>query len=606
MKSLALTILISSTLYASAAETAVYVPPSDTVFLKVDQIPLDVERMHELASTLLEVAASPRERTAEALQACAKLVAIAAQLDPKNEKIEPVNTTLLTLSPNPSDESNQSFNDAQLALTFHFLKQKEQGSEAKQLADRLNTSLHVLYPNNPHFKNDTTTSVSWENIVAPLAEFTVDPELDLINTQRVKHSEKAPQEELLSNSSTSGDEFIKKLDKVPNPPALKKWRIQTQNVQAPVTFLENKQAHHSVSKVMVSMIPISGGSANKITISSDSLSSLSSERSKLAEKLSKIFKQQWPKGFQSAELKIFYAKQVNKNFDFSVLTALSSIVLDASLLNRKLSPDLIVAMGQNDSGEFVRNTRFWDYLPSLTQLSDQHRILVTSDSEGDLQQLLVTTDAEFFIRHEIFAVNDLEDSRNYRTIELEGDIAKASELFATVQEVLEGKSIRSMASNTHVRSKLKEIYTLNPHHLSAKMLLILGSEMKPNTIATKYLGYEIQSILREVKPSISTGLSTIDQSNKIIAKGDILAERIRELNRHTSPEDREVFVMLKDLADTLQSAGKSHLKSLDYYSNRSEYHAKSYSDDMLQLKQIEADLTTKAKELIANDPPKKE
>lgn len=602
MKFIALSILLTSLVSASESKIAVYVPPKETLFVKLDLIPLDEGRMHELSSSLVQLVLSNPDRTPEKLRACAKLIAIAKQFDPSNKQSEKANTALLINEPD-SEKGSSFTDDASLALILHFLGNAQQGSEAKQLAQRLKNTLHTLYPNNPHYRSTEPVTHSWDSVVAPLADFSVNPEKDLIETARVDHSEQATGG--LFSPSPVKEDFIEKLDKEVKIQKLAQWKKTKLTLSMPCTLRvdseSQKESYDSVDKVTVYIEPKDDGSSDKIRIDYDKFKALSSDRTKLVSKLSEILTANWPDGFQSAKLGAELSKPLSKSTDLGIVAATAAIALDASLLEKNLSEDLVVACGINSSGAFTRNTRFWEYLPQLSRLEDDHRILVTNDTEGDLRQLLVTTDSEFFIRHEILAVKNLKDSRNYRGEKLAGDIAKASELFATVQEALQGKSIRSMAKNSHVRSKLQEVYSLNPQHLSAKMLLILGSNVKPNSIETKYLGYEVRRMLKQADHLLSSNKDSTDHANNIIAMGESIDEEIEGLSRHAAAEDREILRELEDFATKLQSAGKSRLKSSDYYSNNASFHAKSYSNNMRELKTMENELSVKAAQLIASN-----
>ncbi|MGJ8672817.1 hypothetical protein [Rubritalea sp.] len=602
MKPLALSILLSSALYGATPIAAVYVPPTDSIFIKVDQLPLDVVTMHELASTLLQVSVSQPEYTPESLRYCAKLIAIVTQLDPHNDQLESTNRTLLNRERELTEApplNPASVEDASLALILQYLGNKKQGTEANQLAQRLKNTLHSLHPNNPHYRSEDPITHSWDHIVAPLADFSVNPEVALIDTQRVNHSEE-PTGGLFNNAPLD-DIFIEKLDQVPEAPKLAEWKIATQSVLAPLSFTIDKESFDTVNKVNVPVRAKENSSSNKITFNSESLNSISSGKYKLALQLSTILQKEWPDGFKSSEITININSPLSKSTDVDVLAASASIILDASLLNQLLPPNLLVAMGQNTSGEFTRNARFWDYIPELIKLEKNHRILVANGAVGDLRQLLVTTDSDLFIRQEIFVVDDLKDSRSYRGVKLDENLTKASAIFKEIQEVLEGKSTRSMATNSHVRSKLKEVLALNPRHLSAKMLLILGSNEKANTIDTKYLGYEINTVLEKVKPSVSSTYHDTEGAEKLISLGDEIENDLEILRRHTSAEDRNILTNVDNFAKTLQSAGRSKLKSSDYESVRQSYYAKSYDDDIRELKSMFNTLSIQAAQLIGKN-----
>jgi hypothetical protein len=581
---------------------AVYLPPTDAIFLKLDQVPLDVETMHSLASSLVKIATTNPERSAKKLQASAKLIAIASQLNPQNPSLEKVNLALQSgaaISHDPA--SAKPLGDATLALTLRYLNSAENLPEAQNLAQRIGNSLKTLYPNNPHYSSLKTTQRDWTGIVASLSEFSKNPDHVLMNNERVSHSTDTIEEE--SGELTAFDDgFIQELDQEENISNYASWNKTKFTVSFPSTLKSSTSTRAStlyrVLPLQVIVTPQTENAPNKLSFDSNSFRLHSSERTKLQRKISTNLKAVWDDGFTSAELRVKHNKSFSKDTDFDVLSAALSIGLDASLLDRDLAPNLVIALGQKSTETFSRGKRFWEYLPLLRKMEPGKRILVSPDAEGDLRQLLVTSDGTFFIDQEIISVSDLSSSRSVRVKNVEGDFAKASDFFKEIQQVMQDKSIRSMATNSHVRSKLKEILTLNPNHLSAKMLLLLGGDSKPNRIESKYIGYEINAIICEVNGVLSMSYNNTSFANNLVSTGEEIEDRIREFSSHVNSNDREHLELLEDLADKLRSAGKSKLKSLDYYSNSSSYHSRSYNDDIRDIGKLKNSLLIEATKLI--------
>lgn len=583
-------------LLSFSLNAAVYYPPQKTLFLKIDQLPIDVTSMQKLSTQLLELTKKEGELSPEQLQACAKLIAIATQLDPSNSNIAAINQRLRE---GKNANSNLAAVDTKfLESILGYLGKSDEQSEAQELKKRIEEALTTL--NISGSTPAKMSSYSWDGIVAPLSEFQQNPEQVLLNSDRISHSES---DEITDAAQELPDQFIEELDAEVADDGLATWHATQFKMTVPYIVYSNKRGaspEQALGSLKITIKPLKDQEPNKITFSNHTLRYAGKERATLSSKLTEMMRTNWPDGFTSAEISLRALKPISPNSDFDFISSATSTALDASLLDQQISTKLIIALGQVHSGRFIRGRALWDYLPKLSTTRGGNQMLVSEEAEGDLKQMLLLGEPDFIVENEIIAVTNLKDSREYRGVERDEKLTKASELFREVQTVMEGKSIRSMALNTHVREKLRAIYQLNPRHLSAKLLLILGSGSRPNELQTKYLGYEIKSILTEIRPLLEQTNSSRN-GDQLIETGDAIEKRIDKIKVYTEVGDRFILNDLENLASRLRSAGRSANKSQDFYSNSVSRHYRQTADHLSKAQTLLRDLNRQANSMLRSE-----
>lgn len=596
---LLLTSLISLGVLATHAHAAVYISPTNKRFVKLDKLTIDLDSMEKLSNMLVGLALAQTDQTAKALRAKAKIMAIAAQLNPENMRVDSANQALKKgRSQSPNEQSPEVLKQRELAFThlLNYLKKQQLGSESHSLYLRITSSLAVIYPAHPLVKEADLTPLAWSGIVASHKAFAKHKDEVLINSERIKHSKNDVGSTLVKPIA---DTFINEIDAVVPVLDLREWSRDEEQIKLPLYTSSNTTTNTNeitVGTLKITITPQSSNPENQITLTPDSLKLLGEQSSNISGSLSKILALNWENGYVAASIEAnSNVGKVGKRNKKKTLMAAIATALDASLVQQKLAPNLIVAASINSTSMFERNNDFWKLLPSLIKLDKSHRILIAKEAEGDLRQLLVMGDSQFFIQHEIMAITDFKDSRKYRKDNLDGDIAKASQLFKEVQNALKGKSVRAMASNSHVRAKLNEIHALNPRHISAKMLLILGSTSKPKSIDSKYIGYEIRAILSEVSSLLAKSANTIN-GEELIEMGEKIEKRVETVQRFIDLQHNDALDDVDELAKILQRAGKSKFKSDDYNSSSTNY--RNFNEQIRKLKELNANLRVQSAALI--------
>lgn len=139
-----------------------------------DRIPLDPDRMRELAGQLGHLTAQETGDSAAHARARAQLLTLASRLDPANPGIRAALGSLEKGTP-PARPPAQDVERAEATVwrIVAWLQQEEAGAEGRHLAALLLDPLRVLYPKHPAVQNhDPAAEASrWDGVVAPVEEF---------------------------------------------------------------------------------------------------------------------------------------------------------------------------------------------------------------------------------------------------------------------------------------------------------------------------------------------------------------------------------------------------------------------------------------------------
>ncbi|MGJ8672819.1 hypothetical protein [Rubritalea sp.] len=270
------------------------------------------------------------------------------------------------------------------------------------------------------------------------------------------------------------------------------------------------------------------------------------------------------------------ANQFNHNGTPYLSSALA-LISDAKLQDKKFHPNLLVYTDLLSQNSEYKNEIFRDNEPNDFK-GFPDRVLVPSKAENDLKQLIVANHEINFIDSEFIAADTFDQARKFSIINEKNDISQASALFKEVQGVLRDKPNSSMIRNKYVRAKLKEVYTLNPNHLSAKLLLISGSDARPKTYEPPYLTYLLLDYLKPLEkllknPSLS--------SNERLIQPEILSslEEIDAISSLVGIKDKQYLLQTEEvLKNSMRIFVKQAFNTSYYDATRDGYYTDTRDD----------------------------
>ena len=156
-----------------------------------------------------------------------------------------------------------------------------------------------------------------------------------------------------------------------------------------------------------------------------------------------------------------------------------ALMLEGSLANSPLRDDLCLLADINAKGDVIEPDNFWQLLTALRQVSHGGRLIVSAESAEMMQQLLVFKEPDFFTRWEVLSASDIDQALAAAIQQSSADLSKASELFASFQDLSSKKTVTQLAADHNFRPALDEMVKLAPEHLSANMLLLQGGGKRP-------------------------------------------------------------------------------------------------------------------------------
>ena len=586
MKHLSLS-LLALCLTQATISAAIYVAPQceDTVLIKSDRIPLGTNTIKWLSTYLSNIAEQQSGGTARELRASAKLIAIAEQLDPTNNKLKEAKETLISASKSPQLKPNKVEGDQQrFASIINFLADSESEKQGQILANLTRDALLVIDPENPALKSFHSPSNLWGSTIAKLKKFEYEPELELVSNSRVSHS-------VLPKIDASKIEKPKRDPK--KEPELAKWHSKQLTISAPFSIYylgDNNQTLYEkgIKKLNVSIQESQLKPGKFIELSSKPTIRNQDRIYYLTSSVEKVLKHQW-KAVDPAKITILCDNAYSRTSNHNITSTAVIVALDSSLAGKKLLQNLVVVSSIDDSGKFIVTPGYWASFNNLIENCENSRVLVSPETTGYFKQLIAMEKIDFFINNEIISVVDLLEARAFSCTNESTDIAKANGLFKDVKKALENKSIKSMTENKYVRQKLESILELTPNHLSAKMLLAYGNVKIMPPLESKYLGLELADILSKSKSFVDTRNNYISSKDSL-NESEVIDQRLDLISKFVAKSDQPIFDQASKFSDQLRSLSKSQNNAQN---KSSKYYKKAVTTSLRELRSNYNDIQIK-------------
>lgn len=568
----------------SSLQAATYIAPENKpILFKADQLPLDTDVMKELGQKLTVIAARDNaNHSPEQLRATSQLLAIAQRLHPQLEQINMMNQALSDdqLFPKSNEtEINQA--KEKVWAVVGFLSKPEAGKQANLLSQCIKDALSGIDAKNPLLLNHQTDPKVWDGIVAPLESFNPppilppDPEPDKEPEEEPKKGDPSDQPKETEEKEEPTNE-----EQAPPKPQNNTWKIA--NAQLFGAGLYQFKDRHGIVRhkpdilrYKVSLNKVSGEDTPRFSITSSPQFEGQDFLKATEDDLRKVLVKRWEK-YEKVHVNVQLPNAYSSfNSQSKSAVAPLAIILDASLSNKPIREDLLIHGSMSENGHLYRSPHYWDYIDLMTKRNDKCRILVPADAEGDYRQIIALNQPEYFIKNEIISVRDLADAAKYYSKQDDSSIAEATALFKEIQKVAQTRAIGPLAANPHVRERLAKILSIMPNHLSAKMLMLQGGGSRPTALESKYLAYEMQTILSEMVWIFEAGNLEEHHVQYLNATHDSMTDQLKSVERFVDTRDRQFHYDVEQTTDKLRNLAKAIKASKDNQEKEENYKRKA-------------------------------
>ena len=245
-----------------------------------------------------------------------------------------------------------------------------------------------------------------------------------------------------------------------------------------------------------------------------------------------------------------------------------ALMLEASLANSPLRDDLCLLADINAKGDVIEPDNFWELLTALRQVSDGGRLIVSAQSAEMMQQLLVFKEPDFFTRWEVLSASDIDQALAAAIQQSSADLSKASELFASFQDLSSKKTVIQLAADHNFRPALDEMVKLAPEHLSANMLLLQGSGKRPTHLSERALRLELRPLIDELNRVLQFQAEQPD-SDELEKTHEQIGVKIEQLEPFVSRDDGPLYEDALELAKDFEKLASLRERIQNRHNNES-------------------------------------
>jgi hypothetical protein len=541
-----------------------------------DRLPVDADRMHEMAGYLTVLASGvAKARGPKQLRAAAQLLALAKALDPDCAEIGAMEQMLSKGAASGAPDSKGMGRARHHAWEYwNWLGRKQAGRDARVFAACLGDALAVATPEHPHADELRKTGEKgpWKGWVADLDAFHSAPDLPVVPPEKngeepERDEDPAPPEEpavvirLKKASVRVPFEYKKYFPRAPGaekaPPSELRFGAFPVAIKA-WSKIPKPEASEKDGTVVEAPSPVSEYLLTDFIDEKDkaAIASLHATMTEIRAVLSARHGGLPPGGRASFTFNSSRFYDWKRNRDAAAGAV--ALLMDASLAGRAPDPGAVVFAGIGPEGRLRLPWRPWDKIRRIADDPDipGGRFVLPREARPLLDGLLVIEKPEFFLRYEVLLAEDLEGLSACAAGEPEDGLASAMEKFAAIRTAAKGKQIGPFLVNRFVRQRLAEVLEEFPGHASARMLLAQGGGNRPTQYSTDILAREIRMALKpmewiaKLKPdSRMTGV----EDDELDAAWKVCRERLDPLKSRVTRDDLKFFDRAFDLVQSIRT-----------------------------------------------------
>jgi len=219
-----------------------------------------------------------------------------------------------------------------------------------------------------------------------------------------------------------------------------------------------------------------------------------------------------------------------------------------------------MVLGRLEGDKIKRNWNSWEKLKYfIDDESQSGRMLIAADAEPDLVQLIALEKESFFVRNEVYTIENIEDAIQLLGSSDDSSINKASEEFAEIQRIIGTRSVGPYAADKQMRKRLEAVLSKNPNHLSAKMILLRGDVARNKRLGRYYIAKEVSFILNGI------GWLRAEQVERV--SSSFLEDKVKQIENFqkeysdlVASKDRDLTAYLSNIASTFEVVIRSKKK----------------------------------------------
>ena len=185
-----------------------------------------------------------------------------------------------------------------------------------------------------------------------------------------------------------------------------------------------------------------------------------------------------------------------------------------------------------------------------------------------MQQLLVFKEPDFFTRWEVLSASDIDQALAAAIQQSSADLSKASELFASFQDLSSKKTVIQLAADHNFRPALDEMVKLAPEHLSANMLLLQGSGKRPTHLSERALRLELRPLIDELNRVLQFQAEQPD-SDELEKTHEQIGVKIEQLEPFVSRDDGPLYEDALELAKDFEKLASLRERIQNRHNNES-------------------------------------
>ena len=575
--SILLSIILAMT--TSVSRAAEYIEPDHTTELfQLEKIPLPQHRMQQLGKSLIIIALRKHDGSPTQQQATARLLLLAMQLDPQNKRPQEVSQALVTGKGPPTSADHLITKcTADIQNLQSLLSKPQARAEANQLARYLKDACKSLRPDTSKHKD----GADWKGVLPALSAYkTPVKNIPQAPIKPNKASPPAPKP-TQAKKRTPHFHLVKQSIQLPIPIPI---TIEKKNEDLEALLADDQDSDQDTEKSEEQETTEADEAVKAMTLASMTLKlspckaeeattpfiSLSHSDVPMLE-LDPLLKQlivgrhsilphfkgtiNFPDGSH---------RKVNK----LMLAGPLALMLEASLSNSPLRDDLCLLADINAKGDVIEPDNFWELLTALRQVSDGGRLIVSAQSAEMMQQLLVFKEPDFFTRWEVLSASDIDQALAAAIQQSSADLSKASELFASFQDLSSKTTVTQLAADHNFRPALDEMVKLAPEHLSANMLLLQGSGKRPTHLSERALRLELRPLIDELNRVLQFQAEQPD-SDELEKTHEQIGVKIEQLEPFVSRDDGPLYEDALELAKDFEKLASLRERIQNRHNNES-------------------------------------
>jgi len=527
--------------------TARFIPPTEQVPFRRDQVPIDLETMSQLSRQLTTLCSSLKPDDKNHPRVAAQLLAMARALDPMNRTVELLGDAF-TFEKQPAAASKPELDDAMNDAwqTQAWLSSKEAGRDGQTLANCLGDVLAKFNPERHEAAAFQSETGQWNGWVAPASEF--------------------------AKASTTGPEGAKPhLDTVPaeetkpviTPSAEIDFALQSASVQSPLWLYHEEKKAYSLKVATVTMKASTGKEWEPFHYH---LEDVTEERStpvllginqNTAPYLNHRFKGLPKNGVIGLGIEGVEVYSITRNN--SNISAAAAVLASASLSGEE---PVGIVMGIVDKDDkLILPPNSWELI-ALLDSAPPSRIVLPKAAAELLPSLLALDNLSFFMKHDILLAENLDELIRFSKKSPEPAVAEALANFAGIRQKATN-TLGPFVTNPYVSKRLEALATALPQYASVQCLLMQAKGQRPRVLNDKIVAHEIRRAMLPLQPITATyeKWSLADLNTAQIQAAHEESRKILDpMEKLVSSKARTIYNTAMNLSNTARTLARASKK----------------------------------------------